>query len=151
METEPTHLDVFTTTSSPPDQSLHDIFLHVTTDHRSSPFASFIHSVSQSVSESVSRHATIMQPKEIVNFNLFLSEWSRCLTAKYQRDQLYRMGKFDDCHWQWEDVKTAFWAKLSRDEAYATKQIQSTYYHKRTTISPTDGIIWNIKETPSWS
>jgi hypothetical protein len=91
-----------------------------------------------------------MQPKEVVDFSIFLGEWSRCLTGRYQRDRLYRFGKFDDCGKQWRDVRTALSAKLSRDEANATKLVESTYYHKSTTVSPTDGVIWELKETPGW-
>ena len=57
-----------------------------------------------------------MQPKEVVDVTLFLSEWSHCLTAKYQRDRLYRFGKFDDCGSQWQDFKKAFRAKVTKDE-----------------------------------
>jgi|UPI000581B2F8 hypothetical protein len=92
-----------------------------------------------------------MQPKEVVDMSQFISEWSRCITAQYQRDQFYRMGKFDDCGRQWNDLKTAFSAKISGDEVYAKKLIEGTFYHKRTTISPTGGIIWDLKEKPSWN
>lgn len=91
-----------------------------------------------------------MQPKEVVNLTLFASEWSRCLTATYQRDQLYRHGKFDDCNRQWTDVKTALRAKFTDDESQAVKLIESTYFYKRTTESPTAGVIWELKEKPSW-
>lgn len=91
-----------------------------------------------------------MQPKEIVNFGLFLHEWSRCLSAKHQRDQLYRFGKFDDCSRQWQDVKDSLRAKLSRDEARARQIVEQTYHHQRTTASPTIGVIWEAKETPGW-
>ena len=91
-----------------------------------------------------------MQPKEVVDFSLFLGEWSRCLTAKYQRDQLYRFGKFDDCGRQWQDVRNAFRAKVSSDETYAKSLIEQTYYQKRTTLSPTLGVIWEAKDEPSW-
>jgi len=91
-----------------------------------------------------------MQPREVVDFGLFIVEWSKCLTAKYQRDQLYRFGKFDDCSKQWMDLKNAGRAKVSRDEAYARKIIADTYHVKKTTISPTAGVIWELKETPGW-
>lgn len=92
-----------------------------------------------------------MHPKEVVDFNLFVSEWSRCLTAYHQRDQMYRFGRFDDCSQQWKDVKIAFNAKFfTPDEEDATKKIQTTYYHKSTTISPTVGVIWELKEKPGW-
>jgi hypothetical protein len=91
-----------------------------------------------------------MQPKEIVHVSLFIGEWSRCLTASYQRDQLYRFGKFSDCSKQWADLKTASSAKLLKDEEKARKMIEGTYHHKSTTVSPTAGIIWELKETPGW-
>jgi len=91
-----------------------------------------------------------MQPKEIVNVGLFLHEWSSCLSAKHQRDQLYRCGAFDDCARQWQDVKDSLRAKLERDETAAQQIIQQTYYHQRTAVSPTIGVIWEQKETPGW-
>jgi Protein of unknown function (DUF3128) len=91
-----------------------------------------------------------MQPKEVVSVGVFWSEWSRCLTAKYQRDQLYRLGKFDDCGRQWNDFKTSVRAKFTKDEAGARKILEGTYYHEWNTVSPTAGVIWELKETPSW-
>lgn len=91
-----------------------------------------------------------MQPKDIVPLGVFWAEWSRCLTAKHQRDQLYRFGKFDDCSRQWDDVKTAMKAKFTKEQTEAKEMIENTYYHKRSTISPTAGVIWELKETPSW-
>ena len=91
-----------------------------------------------------------MQPKEVVHFSHFVSEWSRCLTGKYQRDRLYRFGKFDDCGNQWRDVRIAMRAKMSRDEAEARALVESTFDHKRRTVSPTAGVIWEIKEHPGW-
>jgi hypothetical protein len=91
-----------------------------------------------------------MQPKEVVSVGAFWGEWSRCLTAKYQRDQLYRLGKFDDCGRQWADLKTALRAKLVKDEAEARRILEGTYHHQRTTVSPTVGVIWELKEKPGW-
>lgn len=91
-----------------------------------------------------------MQPKEIVDFGHFVTEWSKCLTAGHQRDQLYRFGTFDDCARQWNDVKNAMRAKISRDEMYARKIMEDTYYNQRTTVSPTIGVIWEQKEKPGW-
>lgn len=90
-----------------------------------------------------------MQPKEVVDVGLFFSEWSRCLTGKYQSDHLYRFGKFDDCARQWHDLKTGFRAKVSRDEAYARQLMRGTHYAQRLQ-SPTAGVIWELKETPGW-
>ena len=92
-----------------------------------------------------------MQPKETVDVGLFLYEWSCCLSAKYQRDQLYRFAKFDDCSRQWKDLKNALRAKVSRDETYARTIMQDTHYHHRTTESPTVGVIWELKSKPGWS
>lgn len=91
-----------------------------------------------------------MQPKEIVDLTFFAGEWSKCLSTKYQTDQLYRLGKFDDCSRQWKDVKTAVKAKLSRDEARAKELMEGTFHHQRTNVSPTAGIIWELKEKPGW-
>jgi hypothetical protein len=93
----------------------------------------------------------MVQPKEIVSMGLFWSEWSRCLTAKHQRDQLYRVGKFDDCSKQWNDIMIAFKAKVAREEEVAKNLMKTTYYHQWTTISPTADVIWKVKETPGWN
>jgi Protein of unknown function (DUF3128) len=91
-----------------------------------------------------------MQPKDVVDFGLFLSEWSKCLTATHQRDQLWRFGKFDDCSLQWKDVRNAAYAKLSNDQQFAEKVIGETFYVQRTTTSPTVGVIWELKDKPGW-
>ena len=70
-----------------------------------------------------------MQPKEVVSLGLYWSEWSRCLTAKYQRDQLYRNGKFDDCSRQWSDVKIAMQAKFEKDAEVSRNLIAKTFYY----------------------
>jgi len=49
-----------------------------------------------------------------------------------------------------QDFKTASYAKISRDEVYARKLVEGTHYHKKTTISPTAGVIWELKEEPGW-
>lgn len=92
-----------------------------------------------------------MQPTEIVNLELFWNEWSRCLTTTYQRDLLYRFGKFDDCQRQWQDFKTALKAKVATDEERARQLLESTYFSQRTTVSPTADVIWKIKEKPGWT
>lgn len=89
-------------------------------------------------------------PTDIANLTLFLSEWSRCLTAKYQRDRLYRFGKFDDCGSQWQDFKKALRAKVTRNEAEARNLIEQTSYYNRISVSPTVGVIWEAKEQPGW-
>jgi Protein of unknown function (DUF3128) len=92
-----------------------------------------------------------MSSNDVVDCNAFIFEWSKCLTGKYQRDQMYRLGKFDDCGNQWQDVRTSFYIKLfvSNDDD-AKKLLQNTYYYKSTTISPTIGVIWEAKEKPGW-
>lgn len=91
-----------------------------------------------------------MQPKEVVPIGVYWSEWSRCLTATYQRDQLYRLGRLDDCSHQWKDVKTAMSAKFIRDEQEAQAMMNKTHYHQKMTVSPTAGVIWELKEIPGW-
>jgi hypothetical protein len=91
-----------------------------------------------------------MDPKETVPVGSYWSEWSRCLTASYQRDQLYRMGQFDDCSKQWQDVKTAMRAKFIKNEQEAKELLETTFYYQRRNVSPTAGVIWELKETPGW-
>jgi Protein of unknown function (DUF3128) len=91
-----------------------------------------------------------MQPKEVVDFGSFLTEWSKCLTVKHQRDQVYRFGTFDDCGRQWQDVVNAAYAKLSNDEMTAQTIMAKTFYQQRTTASTTIGVIWDEKATPGW-
>jgi hypothetical protein len=91
-------------------------------------------------------------PTEYVVLSVYWDEWSRCIGSRYQRDQLYRLGRFDTCSKQWKDFKTAGKAKVVqwKDRETAEEMINSTYFKKRTTISPTAGAIWEIKETPGW-
>lgn len=91
-----------------------------------------------------------MQPKEVVDVGLYMSEWSKCLTSKYQRDQLYRIGELDDCARQWNDLSQVSYAKFINDTAEAEKIVHKTYHYQRTNISPTIGVIWEAKETPGW-
>lgn len=91
-----------------------------------------------------------MQPEEIVKIGEFWSEWSRCHTFKHQRDQLYRFGKLDDCSNQWNDYKKVLQAKFCRDQAEAQRLVESTNLYKERSTSSTAGIIWQLKETPSW-
>eukprot|EP00532_Pseudo-nitzschia_australis_P002778 CAMPEP_0168187978 /NCGR_PEP_ID=MMETSP0139_2-20121125/15353_1 /TAXON_ID=44445 /ORGANISM="Pseudo-nitzschia australis, Strain 10249 10 AB" /LENGTH=112 /DNA_ID=CAMNT_0008110287 /DNA_START=97 /DNA_END=436 /DNA_ORIENTATION=- len=78
--------------------------------------------------------------------------WSRCIGSSYQGDSLYRYGRLDSCGRQWRDLKLAAEARLTqwRDPKRAQELIDSTYYQKRTTISPTAGAIWELKERPGW-
>ena len=88
----------------------------------------------------------------VVELGLYWDEWSRCISSRYQRDQLYRVGKLDGCSKQWNDLKLAGRAKVVhyRNPQEAEALLASTYYKKRTTISPTAGAIWELKEQPSW-
>lgn len=83
---------------------------------------------------------------------LYWDEWSRCIGSRYQRDQLYRVGRLDSCSKQWKDFKIASKAKMIqfKDPPKAQEMIDSTYYKKRTTISPTAAAIWELKDEPSW-
>jgi len=92
-----------------------------------------------------------MQPKDVVKVGDYVTEWSRCLTGRYQRDRLYRFGKFDDCGRQWRDMMTAMWIKFAaKDVEEAQQLVKETYFHRRTTESTTVGVIWDLKEKPGW-
>mmetsp|Transcript_20498 Transcript_20498/g.38356 ORF Transcript_20498/g.38356 Transcript_20498/m.38356 type:complete len:114 (-) Transcript_20498:142-483(-) len=88
----------------------------------------------------------------VIKLGLFWDEWARCLGSRYQGDHLYRTGRFDSCARQWKDLKTATQARflVGRDPQTARRLLESTYYKKRTTISPTAGAIWEMKERPGW-
>ena len=88
----------------------------------------------------------------VVVLGTFWDEWSRCISSRYQRDQLYRVGRLDGCSRQWNDLKIAGRAKVVqyRNPQEANELVASTYYKKRTTISPTAGAIWELKEQPGW-
>ena len=90
------------------------------------------------------------QPSEIVDVSMFWKEWTSCVSSRHQRDQYYRFGQFDNCSKQWQDFKTASRAKMCKTENEARKLLSTTYYHQRTQISPTAGVIWELKETPGW-
>lgn len=92
------------------------------------------------------------KPTEFVVLSVYWDEWSRCIGSRWQRDQLYRIGKLDTCSRQWKDLKDMSRAKVIqfKDPATAEKMVNNTYYKKRTTISPTAGAIWELKELPSW-
>ena len=92
------------------------------------------------------------EPTDFVVLSLYWDEWSRCIGSRYQRDLLYRVGRLDNCSRQWKDFKVAARAKViqSRDPATAKEMINSTYYKKRTTVSPTAGAIWELKKEPCW-
>jgi len=87
-----------------------------------------------------------------VSLSLYWDEWSRCIGSRYQRDHLYRVGRLDSCSRQWQDLKIAGRAKFlqNKDPAKCKEMMDNTFYKKRTTISPTAGAIWELKEKPGW-
>ena len=89
---------------------------------------------------------------EEIQLSLYWDEWSRCIGSRYQRDHLYRIGRLDSCSRQWQDLKTAGRAKFLqyKDPAKCKEMMDNTFYKKRTTISPTAGAIWELKEKPGW-
>lgn len=89
---------------------------------------------------------------EFIGLGLFWDEWARCIGSRYQIDHLYRVGRLDTCSRQWKDLKIATRARLKQgwDPRGAQELLDSTYYKKRTTISPTAGAIWELKEKPGW-
>ena len=89
---------------------------------------------------------------EEIPLSLYWDEWSRCIGSRYQRDHLYRIGRLDSCSRQWQDLKTAGRAKFLqyKDPAKCKEMMDNTFYKKRTTISPTAGAIWELKEKPGW-
>ena len=93
-----------------------------------------------------------VEPIVEIPLTLYWDEWSRCIGSRYQRDHLYRVGRLDGCRHQWNDLKTAGKAKFLqfKDPQECKKMMDSTYYRKRQTISPTAGAIWELKETPGW-
>eukprot|EP01082_Thalassiosira_pseudonana_P006229 g6199.t1 g6199 contig20:1065528-1066074(+) len=96
----------------------------------------------------------MVQSNDVVNLVTFFDEWTRCIGSGYQRDSLYRHGKFDACTAQWNDIKTAFKAKATSDPDEAQKLIATTYYKQNLgsdlSVSPTAGAIWDLKEKPGW-
>mmetsp|Transcript_25859 Transcript_25859/g.44180 ORF Transcript_25859/g.44180 Transcript_25859/m.44180 type:complete len:102 (+) Transcript_25859:301-606(+) len=96
----------------------------------------------------------MVQPNDVVNVITFVDEWTRCIGSGYQKDSLYRHGKFDSCTAQWNDVKTAMKAKRASDPDEARKILETTHYKKNLGSdlkqSPTAGVIWDLKERPGW-
>eukprot|EP00568_Trieres_chinensis_P010822 CAMPEP_0183311400 /NCGR_PEP_ID=MMETSP0160_2-20130417/36677_1 /TAXON_ID=2839 ORGANISM="Odontella Sinensis, Strain Grunow 1884" /NCGR_SAMPLE_ID=MMETSP0160_2 /ASSEMBLY_ACC=CAM_ASM_000250 /LENGTH=100 /DNA_ID=CAMNT_0025475959 /DNA_START=44 /DNA_END=346 /DNA_ORIENTATION=+ len=94
------------------------------------------------------------QSNDVVDLTLFFDEWTRCVSSRYQRDSLYRFGKFDSCSAQYRDLKAAIRAKLKTDPDEARRIIESTHYSLRLgsdpANSPTAGVIWELKEKPGW-
>ena len=96
----------------------------------------------------------MVQSNETVNLTTFFDEWTRCASSRYQRDSLYRFGKFDSCGPQYQDMKTALSAKTLKDDDEAIAVIAKTHYKRNLGSdlknSPTAGFIWELKETPGW-
>mmetsp|Transcript_5180 Transcript_5180/g.7643 ORF Transcript_5180/g.7643 Transcript_5180/m.7643 type:complete len:100 (+) Transcript_5180:98-397(+) len=94
------------------------------------------------------------QPNEVVDIWKYLEEWNRCISSRYQRDHLYRWGKFDNCNNQYNDIKIAFRAKMKDDSEEAKRLLETTYYRQNLGSdfrnSPTDGFIWELKKQPGW-
>lgn len=90
---------------------------------------------------------------ESFGLGLYWDEWARCVGSRYQMDHLYRVGKLDSCSRQWKDLKVAFRAKMKGgyDPHGAKELLDSTYYRKRISISPTAGAIWELKDKPGWN
>mmetsp|Transcript_10475 Transcript_10475/g.23909 ORF Transcript_10475/g.23909 Transcript_10475/m.23909 type:complete len:101 (+) Transcript_10475:71-373(+) len=96
----------------------------------------------------------MVQGNDVVNVILFFDEWSRCVGSGYQKDSLYRFGKFDSCSEQWNDLKIALKAKTTVDQQEATRLLATTHYKKNLgsdpASSPTAGYIWDLKDKPCW-
>ena len=95
------------------------------------------------------------QSNEVVNLWLYVDEWSRCVSSRYQRDSLYRFGRFDACPAQFADIKTAVRAKMMSDEDEARKLETGTHYRQvrlgsNPRTSPTAGHIWDLKDPTGW-
>ena len=96
--------------------------------------------------------STLDYTDEAIKVGLFWDEWARCIGSGYQIDSLYRYGRLDGCGKQWKDLKLAAEGRLIqwKNPKRAQELLDSTYYMKRTTISPTAGAIWELKERPGW-
>ena len=96
----------------------------------------------------------MVQANDVVNVLTFVDEWTRCIGSGFQKDSLYRHGKFDACSAQWADLKIAIKAKSAHDPEEATKILSETHYKKNLgsdlKASPTAGAIWELKEVPGW-
>eukprot|EP00537_Pseudo-nitzschia_pungens_P015616 CAMPEP_0172411360 /NCGR_PEP_ID=MMETSP1061-20121228/77357_1 /TAXON_ID=37318 /ORGANISM="Pseudo-nitzschia pungens, Strain cf. pungens" /LENGTH=145 /DNA_ID=CAMNT_0013147569 /DNA_START=75 /DNA_END=512 /DNA_ORIENTATION=+ len=119
----------------------------------SSSDASFLATITSGFQSAAASDDEANHQDTAVKLGLYWDEWSRCIGSSYQGDSLYRHGKLDSCGKQWGDLKLAAEARLTqwRDPERAEKLLQSTYYYKRTTISPTAGVIWELKERPGWN
>lgn len=68
---------------------------------------------------------------------------------QYQKDSLFRFGKFDGCGPQYQDLRIALKAKMMKDEEEAKALIAQTHYKLNLGSdpknSPTAGAIWQLK------
>lgn len=96
----------------------------------------------------------MVQSNDVVNLWTYIDEWSRCVGSTYQKDHLYRYGKFNTCSPQWQDLKTAAKAKASKNTEEAKQMIEKTHYRRNLGSdqknSPTAGVIWELKKEPGW-
>ena len=94
------------------------------------------------------------QSNDVVNLWTYFDEWTRCASSGYQKDSVYRFGKFDSCGPQFQDLKAAIRAKVMKDEEEARQVIDQTHYKMNLGSdpknSPTAGVIWDLKEKPGW-
>ena len=70
------------------------------------------------------------QANDVVDMFLFFDEWSRCIGSRYQRDRLYRYGKFEGCSKQWKDVGIAMKAKMCKNREEAEAMVAETHYRR---------------------
>ena len=94
------------------------------------------------------------QPNDVVNLWTYVDEWTRCISSGYQRDSLYRHGRFDSCSAQFSDLSVALKAKMMNDKDKAASAVSETHYRKNLgsdpANSPTAGYIWDLKKVPGW-
>jgi hypothetical protein len=87
---------------------------------------------------------------ELPSVTIFFNEWMTCLSVRNQAHNVYRHGKFDTCKHAWNDFKIAMRSKVSKSPEKAKQLLESTELMRRNKVSPTVGVIWELKETPSW-
>uniref|UniRef100_A0A7S2IAI8 Uncharacterized protein n=1 Tax=Helicotheca tamesis TaxID=374047 RepID=A0A7S2IAI8_9STRA len=96
----------------------------------------------------------MVQTNDVVDLWLYVDEWTRCISSSYQRDSIYRKGKFDTCSAQYSDLKVALKAKTMNEPDEARKLLGTTHYKRNLgsdpVNSPTAVYIWDLKSKPSW-
>jgi hypothetical protein len=94
------------------------------------------------------------QSNDVVNLWTYFDEWTRCCSSNYQKDSVYRFGKFDSCGPQYQDLKTAFKCKVMKDAEEAKEIMAKTHYSMNLGSdrknSTTEGAIWELKDKPGW-